>query len=223
MSKKNISQEKIIQAFLASAFDKSAGATSLSDICETLGIKKASLYNHFESRDSMYDAAIEFCGEEVKSVCFKTDTIIDSILKNKTTIIPLFKRLITRYYNLYETEPLFQIYAFIHTEKYFNVKALKIVQSEDEQINKDIAQIIQAFSATGQIKKISEKEIDEISSIISAYILHNRDIYISNRKEVVRQNPESGVGTLFALPTDDVSLNKVVKGCEQILKAYLDL
>ena len=41
MSKKNISQEKIIQAFLASAFDKSAGATSLADVSEGLEIKKA--------------------------------------------------------------------------------------------------------------------------------------------------------------------------------------
>ena len=47
MGRKNISQEKIIQAFLASAFEKSAGATSLSDIAEYLEIKKASLYNHF--------------------------------------------------------------------------------------------------------------------------------------------------------------------------------
>ena len=40
MSKKNISQEKIIQAFLASAFDKGAGATSLADVSEGLEIKK---------------------------------------------------------------------------------------------------------------------------------------------------------------------------------------
>ena len=43
MSKKNISQEKIIQAFIASAFEKSAGGTSLADISESLEIKKASL------------------------------------------------------------------------------------------------------------------------------------------------------------------------------------
>ena len=62
MSKKNISQEKIIQAFIASAFVKSAGGTSLADISESLEIKKASLYNHFSSRDEMYNAAVEFCG-----------------------------------------------------------------------------------------------------------------------------------------------------------------
>jgi len=59
MSKKNISQEKIIQAFIASAFEKSAGGTSLADISESLEIKKASLYNHFSSRDEMYTAESE--------------------------------------------------------------------------------------------------------------------------------------------------------------------
>ena len=44
MSKKNISQEKIIQSFLSSSFNKSAGSTSLADIADDLEIKKASLY-----------------------------------------------------------------------------------------------------------------------------------------------------------------------------------
>ena len=67
MSKKNISQEKIIQAFIASAFEKSAGGTSLADISESLEIKKASLYNHFSSRDEMYAAAVDFCGKKLEA------------------------------------------------------------------------------------------------------------------------------------------------------------
>ena len=74
MSKKNISQEKIIQAFMASAFDKSAGASSLADVSEILEIKKASLYNHFESRDAMYAATLSYCAQEVEAVSFLPET-----------------------------------------------------------------------------------------------------------------------------------------------------
>ena len=134
MSKKNISQEKIIQAFLASAFEKSAGATSLADIAEILEIKKASLYNHFENRDAMYDATIYYCGKEIDKITFLPEKALDPAKTSKTTPYAFFKKMITRFFEMYENEPLFQMYAFIHTEQYFNVDALKIVEKEIEKI-----------------------------------------------------------------------------------------
>ncbi len=223
MSKKNISQEKIIQSFIASAFEKSPGATSLSDISEILGIKKASLYNHFESRDAMYDATLAFCGDEIGKVGFLAENTIDIIIKNKTSVQTLFKRLITRFFNLFENEPLFEMYSFVRCEQYFNITALEIVRRENQRVYDDIYKIIETFSAVGKIKQKSEKEIGESASILSSVLIQNRDIYIANRKETVRQNPESGAGSLFALPTDDQALNKVMKTCEIILKNFLDL
>ena len=58
MSKKNISQDKIILSFLSSAYEKSSGATSLADVADSLEIKKASLYNHFENKEAIYSAAL---------------------------------------------------------------------------------------------------------------------------------------------------------------------
>ena len=82
MGKKNISQERIIEAFILSAFEKSAGATSLADISDILEIKKASLYNHFESREAMYDATLEHCKKEIGAVSFLPEKTLDSIIKN---------------------------------------------------------------------------------------------------------------------------------------------
>ena len=125
MGRKNISQEKIIQAFLACSFEKSAGATSLSDIAEMLEIKKASLYNHFDSRDAMYDATVYHCGKQIEKITFLSEKNLENIKTNKLTASQIFKKLITRFFELYDSEPLFQIYTFIHTEQYFNIEALK--------------------------------------------------------------------------------------------------
>ena len=114
MSKKNISQEKIIQAFLASAFDKSAGATSLADVSEGLEIKKASLYNHFESRDAMYAASIAYSAQEIGAVSFLEEKTLESIKGGKAAPSAVFKKLITRYFELYENEPLFR-FMFLFT------------------------------------------------------------------------------------------------------------
>jgi AcrR family transcriptional regulator len=218
MSKKNISQEKIIQSFLTSAFEKSAGATSLADISEILEIKKASLYNHFENRDAMYDATIYHCGKEVESIKFLPEKSLESIQNNKTTPSAFFKKMITRFFEMYENEPLFQIYVFLHTEQYFNLDALNIVEKEIESVTNEIKEILSAFASVDKIGKKNEKELKDLASAITSIIFQQRDFYIVKRKETVRQNPDCGAGSLFALPTDESSLNKTIKLVDTILK-----
>ena len=190
MGRKNISQEKIIQAFLASAFEKSAGATSLSDIAEYLEIKKASLYNHFQSRDAMYDATVYHCGKCIEKISFLPEKTLENLKTNKSTASQIFKKLITRYFEIYDSEPLFQVYTFIHTEQYFNVEALHIV----------------------------EKEIKELANSLTSVILQQRDFYIATRKETIRQNPDCGAGSLFALPTDQKAITNAGKLVENLIK-----
>lgn len=221
MGKKNISQEKIIQSFIASAFEKSAGATSLADISDILEIKKASLYNHFDSREAMYDATLEHCAKEVASVNFLPEKTIDNIKNNKVSPLPLLKRLITHFFELYENEPLFHIYVFVHTEQYFNLTALKIVEAELEKFTGELKALLQAFIVAEKMEKKSEKELKDLSLTIAAIILQQRDFYIATRKETVRQNPECDAGSLFALPTDETAVNKTVKLVEGIVKPLL--
>lgn len=222
MGRKNISQEKIIQSFLTSAFEKSAGATSLSDISEILKIKKASLYNHFESRDAMYEATIFYCEKEISSIKMLSDKAIESIHSGKTAVLTSFKKLITRFFNLYENEPLFAMYTFISTEKYFNTKAKETFLKFIEKLEDEIKKILFAFSKNGKIKIKTEKEIKENSAIIVAIIIAQLDVYITNRKETVRQNPDCSAGSLFALPTDDVAVTKTIKMIEHCLKPILN-
>ena len=202
MSKKNISQEKIIQAFLTSAFDKSAGATSLADVADSLEIKKASLYNHFESRDAMYDATITYCAEQIGKVEFLTQKVLEAVTAGKTTVPAAIKKLIARYFALFDSEPLFKMYVFVHTEQYFNVAALKIVQEQIEKINEDIKKLI---------------PVKETAAILTSLILQQLDAYIAVRKETIRQNPETGAGSLFELPSDNNIINKAGK----LAEAYL--
>ena len=219
MSKKNISQEKIIQAFLASAFEKSAGATSLADVSEGLEIKKASLYNHFESRDAMYAASIAYSAQEVGRISFLEEKTLESIKGGKVASAAIFKKLITRYFQLFENEPLFQIYVFIHSEQYFNLDALKIVEGENNQICDSIKNLLSALVAAKKITKKTDKELKDLATNLAAIIIQQRDAYIAARKETVRQNPDSKAGGLFALPTDEAALGRTLKLIEVMLKS----
>ncbi|MCQ2588127.1 MAG: TetR/AcrR family transcriptional regulator [Treponema sp.] len=217
MSRKNISQEKIIQSFLSCAFEKSAGATSLSDIADCLEIKKASLYNHFTCRDEMYNETVELCKKEISSVNFLADKTIDSIKNNKVSLQPLFKRLIVRYFELFEAEPLYQMYIFIRTEQYFSLQALEIIKSENEKLADEIKKIILTFSEVGKCKSMNDKDAKDCAYNIASIILQQKDLYLANRKEVIRQNPEAGIGSLFALPMDETAVNRTAK----LIEVYL--
>ena len=219
MSKKNISQEKIIQAFLASAFDKGAGATSLADVSDGLEIKKASLYNHFESRDAMYEATIAYSAKEIEGISFLEEKTLEGIKGGKTAPSAVFKKLITRYFQLFENEPLFQIYVFVRSEQYFNLKALKIVEGENNQICDSIKDLLSAFAAAKKIAKKTDKELKDAASNLAALIIQQRDVYIAARKETVRQNPDSKAGGLFALSTDEAALGRTLKLVEAMLKS----
>lgn len=220
MARKKISREKIINAFLFSSFDKSAGATSLQDISDFLEIKKASLYNHFSSRDEMYEATVDYCKEYLSSVNFIPDEI--NLIKSveKDSLITLLRKIIKRYLKLYEAEPLFQIYTFIHTEQYFNPKAAVISDEEITKIEDGLFNIFKIYSDYKKIKELSETEIKNISKWFSSAIINQFDIYITHKKEIVRQNPESGAGSLFALPTDDTALNSIIKLVEQYISHF---
>lgn len=218
MGKKNISQEKIIQAFLSSAFEKSAGATSLSDISETLEIKKASLYNHFASRDAMYDATLEFCAQEIARSSFLQESSLELIKSPKCTVTSFFKKHITHFFEIFENEPLFETFVFVYSEQYFNLTALTIVQTEAEKICDQIKSALKAFSDSGKIKSKTERECKELAAEITSVLLQQRNAYLAARKETVRQNPDSDAGSLFALPSDETALSRIIKMIEFYLK-----
>ena len=218
MSKKNISQDKIILSFLSSAYEKSSGATSLADVADSLEIKKASLYNHFENKEAIYSAALAYAEKEFSSINFTADKALDSIKNNKINVNTLFKKLIVRYFNLFETEPTFHLYVFIYSEQFFNNKALAIVHNHQVKMAEEIKKLLSAFIEQSKLPNRTDKDLIDISSNLASVILQQMNLYLSNRTEIVRQNPESGTGTLFELPTDDAAVTRVSKLVDSYLK-----
>ena len=144
---------------------------------------------------------------------------LEGIKGGKTAPSAVFKKLITRYFQLFENEPLFQIYVFVRSEQYFNLKALKIVEGENNQICDSIKDLLSAFAAAKKIAKKTDKELKDAASNLAALIIQQRDAYIAARKETVRQNPDSKAGGLFALSTDEAALGRTLKLVEAMLKS----
>lgn len=221
MTRKNISQEKIITAFLFCSFDKSAGATSMADIAEYLGIKKASLYNHFESRESMYEKTLAYCKRSLNSFSFLPEKYITQDLFKENELSTVFNVLIKRFVQYYEAEPFFQIITFVHSEKYFNKTAAEIADDELFSFELGVSQIMLRYCVEKKLE-LTPAEIDSAVKFYSSCILQQIDYYIMHKKEIIRQNPECGAGSLFALPTDESELDKIFLLSKNYLEKIFD-
>ena len=218
MARKKLSREKIINAFLVSAFDSSAGATSLQNISDILQIKKASLYNHFESRDEMYAAVVLYCREYLDDVNFLPDDMFLNGSFIEEDIFFVVKKILRRYILLFENEPLFQIYVFIHTEQYFCRAAYLAVDSERNKIQNGFRTLFDAYLETGAICNSESKDMHTLSDWVASAFLQQLDIYIMRKKETVRLNPECGAGSLFSMPSDESELEEILKIAEENLR-----
>lgn len=238
MPQKRIDKDKIINAFLSLAFDKSAGAVSLADIANMLGIKKASLYNHFASRDEMYAETVVFCAEYLESVSFYVDDFATA-----PQLAEKFSALIMQYFRSHTMEPLLQVYSFIHSEKYFNETASRAAENAKKKITEDVEKILSLANAAhlANFSQPADASPSESSSqsantapladanlantshfanaaqLIATLILQSLDSYVLQRKDAIRKNPEQVAGSLFELPFEETIQQKLIAQVAEIL------
>lgn len=215
MSRPLITQERIIEASLYCAFDKGMGDTSLNDISNYLSIKKASLYNHFSSKEEMLKAIYTYCSD----FCRKVNLISDEELSKTADSQPekLFKSCVTNFIKKHEIDPLFQIYTFICSEKYFTKEVLEIYTAQTEKLEN---QAFLFFKLVNKNSSIENSTIKKEARYFCMGLMNFLDHYLAVRKETIRQNPESGIGALFTLPSDDKMIQDIVKYAEFTIQKF---
>lgn len=179
-----VTREKIILAFLDACFTNNAGGTSLSDVAERLGIKKASLYNHYESRDAMVDDCIRWCGDYYRKSYF-IPTDIDAI-SQRYPAENVMKAIVNRWFKMNEKEPLVQIYSFIESEKYISTDAAKIFQETHDKLVNQTEQALRSLAKAGKIIDLEENDLETLSKMFAALTISNLDSYIVKKKIEIR-------------------------------------
>lgn len=211
-----INQEKIIEAALFCAFDKGMGETSLNDISNYLSIKKASLYNHFASKEDMLKAIYTYCSDFNTKINLISDEELSKTAESQAE--KLFRSCATNFIKKHELDPLFQIYTFINSEKYFTREVLDIYNAQVEKVEN---QAYLFFKLVNKNTSFENAAIKKEARYFCMGLMNFLDRYLALRKETIRQNPESGVGALFALPSDDKMIQEVSKFAESTIKKFL--
>lgn len=202
-----VSKDDIIRAFLDEAFMRSAGETSLKDIADKIGIKKASLYNHFAGgREDIVKQTFASCAEYIGAITF-TPKDIDAVTKKYPAPV-VFKGIVNRYFKMHEKSPLFQIYTFVASQKYFCQEAAQITARQDAKILADTQTVLRSLVSFGKLE-LTDEELQQASQWFCSGMTNMLENYLLDRKRLVASSPASGEGELFSLPAEGKGLDKV--------------
>ncbi len=212
---KKLSDEDIIRALLNVAFYHSTGQTSLGDISNVLGIKKSSLYNHFENREDLIQKTTESCEEYLVSVNFIPNDYTN--VAKKYPIETVFKGIATRFFKMHEKSPFFQIYTFVESQKYFDQNAAKIIIEQKEKLISQTQKMLEALKNQNKIH-IEKEKFYSVSTWFVSGLKDLISVQLLKRKGIVLKNPETGDGQLFTLKEDEESIEKINNFVEDFCK-----
>ncbi len=203
---KGTTKDDIIRALLNASFSRSAGSTSMSDVASYLNMKKASLYNHISGRDQLVSQTVDSCADYIRQITFIPGDY-ESVCK-KYSAQTVLKGITERYFKIHEKDPLFQIYTFIESQKYFDEKAASIVLEEEKVLEQQISLVFTSLADENKLSLTSQK----IPGAVRWFCMGLRTLlsdWLLERKKIVMENPVSGEGELFALPQDEGISQKV--------------
>lgn len=213
-----LTREKIITAFLDASFVNGAGATSLSDIAEKLGVRKATLYNHYSGKDALIADAIRWCGEYLRFVSLVPADL--SQVCQQHTAEYVLKLLVRQWFKENEKQPLLTIYSFIESEKYFTSSAAQVELDFREKLTSQMHSVFSSLAEAGKICDIKPVRLKDYATIFMSLLRDYVDGYIVRRKVEIRQNPETGEDSLFGtLPFEDAR----VLEAERLVSRFVDL
>lgn len=212
---KKLSDDDIIRALLNVAFYHSTGQTSLGDISNVLGIKKSSLYNHFENREDLIQKTTESCEEYLVSVNFIPNDYTN--VAKKYPVETVFKGIATRFFKMHEKSPFFQIYTFVESQKYFDENAAKIIIEQKDKLILQTQKMLEALKNQNKIH-IEKEKFYSISTWFVSGLKDLISVQLLKRKKIVLKNPETGDGQLFTLKEDEESIEKINNFVEDFCK-----
>ena len=158
---RGVTKEQIIKSVLDASFYKGASKISLSDVASGVRIKKASLYNHIESREEMFASVFDYCELFLGKLKFIPDDI--EAVASRYTADTVLKGIIKRRFRMHQKQPLLQIYFFTQSQKYFDIRAQQIVKAQHERFTLQIKEVLQVLSRCGK-GKADNGELDAVTA-----------------------------------------------------------
>lgn len=136
-------RERLILIALELAARKGLDNTSLSDIAQAAGIRKASLYYHFSSREVMIEQMFDYCS----SLASRQGIVISF----KGTAESVLTRAMDHWHRLYTTAPLSYFYRIVESQKLILPLAARTSRTFSQMLHGQSEILLETLSETGRL------------------------------------------------------------------------
>ena len=176
-------KQDIIQATLELAAENGLGTVSMQQIADRVGITKASLYNHFSSREKIVEEMYEQLRDASKKKAGVGNIEYDSLTEDKT-----LQEILTAAVNSYRTmvnDPQMNLfYRIIMSERTINAAASEIMVKETKTMINATKTIFYAL----QVKGMADfKDVDtaafSFAMAVHAILDYESDLKFAGMKE----------------------------------------
>lgn len=124
-------KEEIVLTTLELAAQKGLASVSMSMIADKIGIKKPSLYKHFQSKDEIVEAMYQFLRQQAKEKANIKPMDYNTFFEGKTAL-EILQSVVHGYIQMNQQEQMMNFYKVIYSERPINPMAAKIVAEETE-------------------------------------------------------------------------------------------
>lgn len=144
-------KDEIILATLELASVAGLGNVSMSQIADKVGIKKPSLYNHFESKEDIVEAMYAFLRENAKKNSNVTSNDYGEMTKGKQAL-EVLQLVVENYRKINADENMKMFYKVIYAERSYQQMAAQIMVEETKKMLVATKQLFYAMQIHGLLK-----------------------------------------------------------------------
>ena len=160
-------KKEIINATLGLAAENGLGTVSMQQIADKVGITKASLYNHFSSKEQLVEAMYEYLREVSKSRTGIGELNYDE-LSDDLTLRDILTGAVENYKRITSDPQMFLFYKVIMSERSINSSAAEIMVKETKTMINATKTLFYAL----QIKGIAVFENADSAAVSFAMGIH---------------------------------------------------
>ena len=181
-------REDIITAMLNLGEEKGLANVSLSDIALEVGIRKASIYSHFESQQALVDTMVRYCNEELGKKSF----IVDFRAKDaRSMLVSLFDNII----DVFARKPVSSFFSIVQQMSMFDEDFARESRMMESMIN---ARMRIALEFCIQRNWLDIKDTDYAAELLTAAVMRKICSVLSEDAEWETDRLADGLISLFS-------------------------
>lgn len=160
-------KEEIIEAVLSLAAEKGLGTISMQQIADKVGITKASLYNHFSSKEEIVNEMYEVLRTASKKKAAVGEIDYDRLAEGRS-LKEILNDSVTSYKRMVNDQKMYLFYKIIMSERSINSAAAEIMVKETKKMINATKTLFYAL----QVKGVADFKDVDVAAFSFAMAVH---------------------------------------------------